>query len=93
MADEKKKLFSVVLPALAASFVTLVMYIGEMILLNWHLYRFGKGFFFEAIPEIVLAPVDIVIILLSGFVTAVISHILCFKKGNTQKQYSAILCL
>lgn len=69
----KKPLLSVWLPSVSAAVVTLVMYIGEMILLSGHLYRFGDGFFFAGIPEIVLAPVDIVVILGSGVMTAIIT--------------------
>lgn len=69
----KKPLPSVWLPSVSAAVVTLVMYIGEMILLSGHLYRFGDGFFFAGIPGIVLAPVDIVVILGSGVMTAIIA--------------------
>lgn len=70
----KKPLLSVWLPSVSAAVVTLVMYIGEMILLSGHLYRFGDGFFFAGIPGIVLAPVDIVVILGSGVMTAIIAN-------------------
>ena len=50
------------------------MYIGEMILLSGHLYRFGNGFFFNGIPGIVLAPVDIVVIIVSGVIAALIAN-------------------
>ena len=69
----KKPLLSVWLPSVSAAVVTLVMYIGEMILLSGHLYRFGDGFFFAGIPGIVLAPVDIVVLLGSGVMTAIIA--------------------
>ena len=69
----KKPLLSVWLPSVSAAVVTLVMYIGEMILLSGHLYRFGDGFFFAGIPGIVLAPVDIVVTLGSGVMTAIIA--------------------
>ena len=69
----KKPLLSVWLPSVSAAVVTLVMYIGEMILLSGHLYRFGDGFFFAGIPGIVLAPVDIVVIFGSGVMTAIIA--------------------
>jgi len=69
----KKPLLSVWLPSVSAAVVTLVMYIGEMILLSGHLYRFGDGFFFAGIPGIILAPVDIVVILGSGVMTAIIT--------------------
>lgn len=56
------------LPAAASAATTLVMYIGEMILLHGHLYRFGTGFFFDGMLAIVLAPVDILVILASGLI-------------------------
>lgn len=70
----KKSLLSVWLPSISAAIVALVMYIGEMILLSGHLYRFGDGFFFAGIPGIVLAPVDIVVIIASGVVAAIIAN-------------------
>ena len=70
----KKPLLSVWLPSISATIVTLVMYIGEMILLSGHLYRFGDGVFFAGIPGIVLAPVDIVVMIASGVVAAIIAN-------------------
>lgn len=61
---------SILFPAAISVFVTLVMYIGEMILLNGNLYRYGAGIFFDGIGRLVLAPVDLLIILISGGVTA-----------------------
>lgn len=58
------------LSSAAAAVVTLVMYIGEMILLSGHVYRFGTGFFFDGLGALVLAPVDLLIILLSGAITS-----------------------
>ena len=69
---ERQRLLSVWVPAILASILTLSMYIGEMILLNGHLYSFGKGFLFNSIPGIVFAPVDLVIIVTSGCITAAI---------------------
>jgi len=66
---DKSKTLSIGLPALIASAMTLVMYIGEMILLSGHLYSFGTGFFFQSIPGIVLAPVDILTVLAAGIIT------------------------
>ena len=68
----KRKLVSVCIPAIVSSAMTLLMYIGEMILLNGHLYSFGEGFIFTGIPGIVLAPVDLAIIAVSGCMTALI---------------------
>ncbi len=77
----KKKLYSLWLPSVSAVVVTLVMYIGEMILLSGNLYRFGEGWFFDAIPGIVLSPFDIVIILISGVITAMISYSISSKEN------------
>ncbi|MGM9640643.1 MAG: hypothetical protein ACI3V3_04695 [Faecousia sp.] len=67
---DKHKIWSVWLPAVTASLITLAMYIGEMLLLSGNLYRFGTGILFRGLAGIVLAPVDILIILISGIVTA-----------------------
>ena len=72
----KRRLLSVWIPAIVASVMTLVMYIGEMILLSGHLYRFGAGLLFDSIPGIVLAPIDLIIIVASGCITAVVSVLL-----------------
>ena len=58
--------------AAVASAVTLIMYIGELILLSGHLYRLGNGFLFDGLGALVLAPIDLIVILLSGGITAVI---------------------
>lgn len=58
--------------AAVSSVVTLIMYIGELILLSGHLYRFGNGFLFDGLGALVLAPIDLIVILLSGGITAVI---------------------
>ncbi|HOJ11504.1 MAG TPA: hypothetical protein PK733_13060 [Clostridiales bacterium] len=71
---EKKKTLSVLLPSIVASVVTLIMYIGEMILLSGHLYRFGSGFLFDGLAGIVLAPIDILIIIASGCINAAICY-------------------
>ncbi len=76
-----KKLYSRWIPSLSASVVTLVMYIGEMVLLSGNLYRFGEGFIFDPIPGIVLSPFDILIVLLSGAITAMIGRLISSKKN------------
>lgn len=77
----KSKLVSVWIPSIVSSVMTLLMYIGEMILLNGHLYRFGTGFIFDRIPGIVLAPVDLMVIVLSGCITAMIFTLLNRNKN------------
>ena len=78
----RKQSVSVWIPTAAASLITLAMYIGETFLLSGHLYRFGSGLFFDELPGIVLAPVDLFIILLSGCITAVICCFLNRKKAQ-----------
>lgn len=78
---KKRKLFSVWVPVIVAAVFTVLMYIGEMILLSGNIYRFGTGFLFKGIPGIVLAPVDLLIIVASGCITAVI-FLLLERKNN-----------
>ena len=73
---KKSRFTAVWIPGIIASAMTLLMYIGEMILLNGHLYIYGKGFLFESLPGIVLAPADLLVILASGGITAGICRIL-----------------
>ena len=71
----KRRALACLLPAVAASAITLLMYVGEMILLHGHLYRFGTGFFFDGLPGIVLAPADILVILAAGGITWLLTRI------------------
>ena len=75
----RKRALLLVIPASVSAAVTLLMYIGEMILLHGHLYRFGSGFFFDGLPGIVLAPVDLLVILASG----VLMHLLMRTEVRT----------
>lgn len=68
----KRKLLSIWIPSAAAAFMTFLMYIGEMILLNGHLYSFSTGFLFCSLPGIVFAPIDLLIILAAACITALI---------------------
>ena len=72
----KRKLVSIWIPAISAAVMTLLMYIAEMFLLNGHLYIFGSGFIFESLPGIVFAPIDLLVILLSGCITALLIMLL-----------------
>lgn len=66
---KKSKILSVTLPAIIALATTLIMYIGELILLNGKLYLFGSGFLFEPLGAIPFAIIDLIVILLSGAIT------------------------
>lgn len=85
---KKKKRISVLVPAVTASVITFVMYIGEMFLLSGHLYRFGEGFFFAGLPAIVLAPVDILIILAAGGISAEICRMLGKERKISKTPHS-----
>ena len=66
--------------ASVASAVTLIMYIGELILLSGHLYRLGNGVLFEGLGVLVLAPIDLIVILLSGVITVVALKLIANRK-------------
>ena len=66
---EKRKLFSILIPSAVAMTITLLMYVGEMLMMNWELFRFGSGFLFDRLGFIPLSLFDILTILLSGAVT------------------------
>ncbi|MDE5862797.1 MAG: hypothetical protein K2H34_00430 [Lachnospiraceae bacterium] len=68
----KKRLLSIWLPVLVSTATTIVMYIGEFVLMDGALFVFGKGVFFEPLGRIPFSPCDIAIVL----VTAGISYIL-----------------
>jgi len=65
----RRKLFSVIIPSLIAVVMAIVMYIGEMVMLDWQLFRFGTGFLFSGLGFIPLSIFDLLTILLSGAVT------------------------
>ena len=72
----KRTVLSAAAPALVAVLVTVLMYIGEMILLNGNLYRFGQGLLFDGLGKLVLAPVDVLVIAASGGITLLICRII-----------------
>ena len=82
----KRKMISILIPSIVASAMTLLMYIGEMILLNGHLYSMGAGVLFDGLPGIVFAPIDLLIILLSGCITALVFTLLNSSRERTKKE-------
>lgn len=72
----KKKLLSVIVPAIASIATTVAMYIGELILMDFKLFSFGSGFLFDPIDNIPFAVIDFVVILLSGAVTYFIMYLI-----------------
>lgn len=71
---KKRKLLSLGLPVLLSAVVCVVMYAGEAAMMDGNLYRFGAGWFFEGIPGISLATVDLLVILLSAAITGAILY-------------------
>ena len=65
----KGKKIGIGAPVLLSLCVTVMMYIGEAVMMNANLYRFGTGWFFTGLPDVVLAPADIMIVLLAGVAT------------------------
>lgn len=72
----KSKLLSMIIPAITSSLTTLIMYIGELVLMGGVLFKYGNGFFFEPIGSIPFSAADIVIILVSGVITFMIMQLL-----------------
>ncbi len=72
----KRGWISVAIPSVTSGVMALLMYVGETILLNGHLYRFGTGSLFDGIPALVLAPIDILVILISAGIAAILFLVL-----------------
>lgn len=72
----RNKLLSKVIPSIASSLTTLVMYIGELLLMGGMLFRYGRGFLFESVGIIPFSVTDIVIIFLSGVITYIVINLL-----------------
>lgn len=70
--NKKGKLLGTGLPVFLSAAAVIIMYIGEAAMMSGNLYRFGKGWFFNGLPKISLAPVDILVILLSGAATYIV---------------------
>jgi len=76
----KKGKLAIIIPSAISFAVTTLMYVGETFLLSGNLYVLGKGFLFESLPGIILAPIDILIILLSTVITVIICRFLNIEK-------------
>ncbi len=57
------------IPAMIAALTTVTMYIGELVLMGGVLFTFGEGFWFEPLGFLPLAPMDLIVIVLSFTVT------------------------
>jgi hypothetical protein len=79
-----RRAISCLIPAVTAALITVVMYIGELILTGGKLFSFGSSFFFRAMGIIPFAPVDMLVIIASGALTYLIMYSL-----NSSKVVSA----
>ncbi|HYE10993.1 MAG TPA: hypothetical protein VEF53_12505 [Patescibacteria group bacterium] len=81
----KKRLTTVVIPAIVAAITTIVMYIGELILMGGVLFKFGSGFLFEPLGAFPFAIIDFIVILLSGIITYSLLHLLNETRGQEHR--------
>lgn len=89
----KQRFVSIWIPAISASVMTFLMYIAEMFLLNGHLYSFGSGLLFDGLPSIVVAPIDLLVILLSGCITALIFALINHSRDDAKEHKGTIITL
>lgn len=68
----KNKWLGTGLPVSLSMTAVILMYAGEAAMMDGNLYRFGTGWFFAGLPVILLAPVDILVILLAGLASYLI---------------------
>ncbi len=78
----KGKLCSSVLPSVTSAITVVLMYLGELILLDGKLYRYGAGVFFEPMGRIAFSPCDIVIVISAFLLCYLILYLVERKKGG-----------
>ncbi|MBS6446533.1 MAG: hypothetical protein KH382_02955 [Clostridiales bacterium] len=69
LISDRKRSLVLALSSVVSAVMTTAMYMGELILLDGKLYRFGEGFFFSPMGGFPFAPADLAVILLSGLLT------------------------
>lgn len=65
----KQKLFSIILPSIAAMAAAVILYIGEMVMMNGRLFLLGSGFLFGPVGGLPLSLADMLTILASGVIS------------------------
>lgn len=80
----RKRLLSVIVPALAASATTAIMYVGELILMGGKLFCFGAGALLQPMGSIPFAVIDFIVIALAGIATYFLMRLLNSKKELDQ---------
>ena len=93
---KKGKTAGLALPVMISVVIVILMYIGEAAMMKGGLYRFGTGWFFDGIPLIALAPVDILVVLAAGAVTWFVLNLARRFEGWPGKRtavVAGVLCL
>lgn len=75
----KKNLYSLILPSISAALLTTVMYIGELILMGGVLFKYGSGFLFEPVFACPFAPIDFLVIIISGIAAYAVLNLIAKK--------------
>lgn len=101
---DRNSRIGIAIPVLSALLSVSLMYIGESVMMEGSLYRFGTGWFFTGLSDIkgipetlgfLLAPVDLLIILLSALLTGLLVGLARRNKGWPGKRtaiVSVIVC-
>jgi len=76
----RKPVLSRLLPALIAMATAAAMYLGELMMMGGLLFRFGDGPFFAPIGVCPLAPIDFLVIALSGAITYALLYLIRHKE-------------
>ena len=72
----KQKGLSITIPSIIAVLTTIAMYMGELVLMDGELFKYGEGVLFEPLGPLPFAAVDYLVIALSGIITGFLLHIL-----------------
>jgi hypothetical protein len=78
----KKPWIAYTFPTFSACAMTVVMYIGELVLMGGCVFRFGLGAFFSPIGVFPLSPCDILIIIMSGVIALTLTGCLRATKSK-----------
>ena len=76
----KRKTLSIYIPIVITTIMCLLMYVGEMSLLGGDLYRFGGSFMFQPFLSQPLAPIDIIVIIISTIASFLLLKLIYKKK-------------
>lgn len=72
----KRKFLSVIIPAIVSMMTTVVMYIGELVLTDGKLFKFGNGSLFEPIGKTPFAFIDVLVVFITGLAAWIILMLL-----------------